>query len=469
VKIFRFAAVVPLLLFCSSASAQVGVFGTPLQIAPIATFDFGSPLFINRKDTVFHLTSDDGGGTSTRTSYGLGVDVGLPSLFSKDVGIAARILGVYSAGTFRSGFDSVITGYDVTAQEEAALAWDISPFIIRAGGWLSQRIKGKVFENGVDVTSDNTQSLKPHVGILAGVDWNLSPVTIELNSQLDLGEIENANIHALSMGIAVSLPLGSTRKADDTMLAHIQPAKRPAFTPARVRFLVNRSEIGRTVSLQRMELRVKEYEMIDSANIAPKVRQWISESYHLPHLAVACEIDREAGGELKLSKLERFSDARELWMGTLNPVRSSAVTHDTTIDLDRDTRWQTALASLSISEQNAIVAELREANSAFIARDTLVLPAVDTARGEPIVKKQFRFILSDRFDEIAGQTEALDLLLERMKSLLDPSAHITVHMNREHSANPKLTERVTQAIGKWDSVTFDRGLSNKQLVVVIEL
>jgi len=468
VKVFRFAAVVPLLLFCSAATAQTGVLRTPLQIAPIATFDFGSPLFINRKDTVFHLAPNDSG-TSTRTSYGLGLDVGLPSLFANDVGVAARVLGVYSAGTFQSELGSLITGYDVTAQAEASVLWVIAPFTIRVGGWLSQRIAGKVLENGVDVTSNNTQSVGTHEGILAGVRWNLSPIAIELNSHLDLDEVGNAGIHAVSAGIAVSVPLGGASKATDTMLAHIQPAKRPSFTPARVRFLVNSSELGRSVSLQRMELRVKEYEMIDSANIAPKVRQWISESYHLPHLAVACEIDREVGGELKLYRSDRFSEARELWMMGLNPVRSSPVTHDTTIDLDRNARWQTALASLSIHERNAIIAELREANSTFVARDTLVLPAVDTGSGEPIVKKQFRFILSDRFDEIAGQTEALDLLLERIKNLLEPTARVTLHQNKERLMNPKLKERVTLVIGKWDSVVFESGVTDKQIVVVIEL
>src|SRR5207253_3508266 len=108
----------------------------------------------------------------------------------------------------------------------------------------------------------------------------------------------------------------------------------------------------------------------------------------------------------------------------------------------------------------------------IISRDTLTLPAVDTARGETIVKKEFRFNLSGRYSEIPGQKEAMGLLIDRIHALADSSVRVTITEPRIKSATYRiLKSRVMMAIGSRakniDQHESSDAITN--LVVVIEL
>ena len=478
-RVLRFAAIVPLLLFIADARAQ-----RPIELAPVVSFEYGSPLFINHADNVFNLSA--GSGSAPATSYGLGAQVDLAHLLNEQWGAHARVLGVFTTGHFASDDGSItISGNDTKLQLEASLEWNPAALLARVGGWYSARVGGSVTP---DVP--NNRSPSNHSGALAAFGWRGGWIDPEINTHVDLmpGVLQFQN--RFSFGVAVAIPLqaaaspelspppsAATPVAGDRLnsgeaLAAAPPVAGAAIAPGRVRFLVNRSELEHDVQLQHVELRVKEYTMIDSPNVAPRVAQWVTESYHLPHLGIAVELDRDARGWLRLyDAADPMMDISLVQVGGGH----GAVTSDTSIVLDNDPHWQKAIANLNIHQTNAIVAELTQSTPAIqriTSLDTLILPPVDSSEGHTIVKKEFRFILSDRYNEFAQGREALDLLLDRIHELADSSVRVTIAEPRIKSPSYRILKaRVLNAIaGRAKKIDeHESSDATSKLIVVVEL
>lgn len=445
----RFVAVIPVLFLALDAFAQ-----GPVSISPMVSFDYGKPLFINRSGTLnpFGIAPT---GNSSAFSYGLGAELQMPEIFSRQIGLDGRIQYIYSTGSFI--FDAPkysISGIDRKLLFEANASWNFQPFQINIGPWFSQAISRSVYENdpnGVRIASgDTTASDKTHLGIAAGLAWKIPGLTIvpEINSHLDLTELRNAGANALSIGISLSYSPHSTVDSvpSEQGSERVETRSTPVV-PSRVRFLVDRSEIMRSVPLERVEMRVKQYSMVDSANTSPRVTQWVLESYHLPQIGVKCEVDRDAAGELTMMK-----DDQNLAEFSIPKAGTGALTFDTTFDLEEASVWRDALSKLNINESNTVIAQLQTFNSSGsqITQDTLILPPVDTNHiVRTIVKKQFRFFLTDRYSEFESGPAMLDLLVGRMKTLLDSNVLITISgpRNARSARHQELMKRLISGLG----------------------
>lgn len=451
------------------------------EISPRISFEYGSPLFISRAPGAFNHSLTPDTGNSACLSFGLGAEAGIGQI--GPIGLIGQIGGIYSTGSFTSitGGDS-ISGHDWKLDAEAIAEWSRSSLSLRAGPWVSARVSGTVFSRGVVATSSSTMSNPFHYGFSGGITWSFTefPLRPEVFSRVDLSELSTPGVDAFSIGISVAYPL--TPKPDLASTLAVAGQRRASSVAPRVRFLVNRSQVQREVPLERVELHVKEYAMVDSANATPRVSQWVVESYHLPQLSVVCEIAGGASGILTISK-----DSFRLMETAMSAFNRSGVGRDTT-DLSADRSFIEALGHLNIRERNRLVAEFRsegdsahDQSSTVVAWDTLVLPPVDTTRTiVTIEKKQFRFEFSLNSFSFDGGKATLDLLLDRMKSLLQAGMRVTVtkpaRANRREDAD--LMKRIDETLGNFANdveyrLSVDDRSSTKEnkgrVVVVLDL
>jgi hypothetical protein len=415
-----------ILFFPCFAKAQ-----NPVSISPLFSFDFGSPLFIDRTTGVLNPFGISPTGSSSDVAYGLGAEIAMPNVITRNFGLEGRLLGMYSSGRFT--FDAAnysVSGIDRTVQIEIAPTWSNEHLSARVGPWISQSISSDVYENdpnGNNVTPANAKAASTQLGLEAGLGFPISnfPIRPELNAHLDLTELSTAGVNALSVGISLSYIFGSS-SASTQPIENIAEVKPVPITPpivARVHFLVNGSEVHGNPPLERVETHVKQYEMVDSANASPRVTQWVEESFHLPHLSLACEFDRHAPSDLMLSNkgvrfMEKHFERDSVHVGGF----------DTTIDLETDDAWNDVLSHLNTTEDNYLIAELRFNNGLHSdAIDTLVLPPADTSRVVgTTVKRQARFVLSVHYHNVSGGGASLNLLLGKLRSLLDSNATVSV-------------------------------------------
>jgi hypothetical protein len=235
-----------------------------------------------------------------------------------------------------------------------------------------------------------------------------------------------------------------------------------------VQFLVNGSEANGNPPLERIETHVKQYAMVDSANVPPRVTQWVEESYHLPHLALLCEFDRHSAGYLMILK-----DSIRLMEKYFAGISNSDSAFDTTLDLEHDVAWNNVLSHLNTGESNRLIAELRTDREQLVPyNDTLVLPPVDTSRSVlAMVKKQTRFVFSDNFNAFEGGKESLDLLLGKMKALLDSNTSITIFQSEKTQSSFMQTEllnKLQDTLGKaWSGARRENSTEADDATVVL--
>ncbi len=451
-----------LLFFALSAKGQE----TP-AISPIITFDYGSPLFINRAAGVFNHSSVPDTGISSAFSYGLGMRgaIGL----SGPIGLLGRVSGIYSTGQFNSslGGGDTVSGHEWKLLAEALLDWKPSAISLRAGPWLSARIAGTILANHPGSFFASAQSPSIHYGLAAGLAWDIThfPIEPELTTHIDLTELSEAGAKAWSVGLSLAYKFGGEEHtlASPKMTQAKSWATPPV--PASVKFLVNGSPSQGSPPLERVETRIKEYRMIDSANAAPNVSQWIDESYHLPRLAISFTFRRGRGAYLML-----FKDSLRLLEKTFPGAADSLSRTDTLLDLDRDSAWQNILAHLNTGENNRLIAELLT-NSKTV-RDTLLLPPADTSRAvQTIVRREFRFELSDNYGRYKGGAQSLDLLLGRMKELMDSTNAIRIQEgigDRNPTGRAALETKLKATLGnRWKDVPRVPAVDGRQGLLVI--
>ncbi len=425
-SVIRPQLIILILFFPCFAKAQNSV-----SISPLLSVDFGSPLFINRTTGLLNPFGISPTGSSSDLSYGLGAEISMPGIISGNFGLDGRLLGMYSSGRFT--FDAAnysVSGIDRTLEVELGATWSNEHLNARVGPWILQSISSDVYENdpnGNNVTPANAKAASTQLGLVAGVGFQISnfPIRPELNAHLDLTELSTAGVNALSVGISLSYVFGSSPASTKTVpnTLEVKPIPTKPTVATRVHFLVNGSKVHGDPPLERVETHVKQYEMVDSANASPSVTQWVEESFHLPHLSLACEFDRRAPCDLILSnKGVRFIEKH------FERDSTNVNTFDTTIDLERDDAWNDVLSHLNTTEDNYLIAVLRFNSGLHSdAIDTLVLPPADTSRVVgTTVKRQARFVLSDHYHNVSGGGASLDLLLGKLRSLLDSNAAVSV-------------------------------------------
>ena len=455
---------IPLLIlfFALAANAQEAI-----TISPIVSFDFGSPLFINRSPGVLNSFSGTATGTSSSESYGVGAQISIPDLIGR-IGLVGQLEGVYNSGKFQfTSRPYTVSGIDRKLVLELGALWNVQPFAIRAGPWVSQSISRNVYENdpnGIQIASGNgIVSNATHVGLSAGIAWHIPsfPLQPELNSHLDLWELSQAGVNAWSVGISLTYHFGVNRASPTMLVSTRSEPERvetrstpvPIVITPRVRFLVNGSEANGNPPLERVETRVKEYAMVDSPNVAPRVTQWAEESYRLPHLSLLCRFNRRSAGYLMILK-----DSLRLMEKYFGGIAKNDGYSDTTINLEADDSWNTILNHLNTNESNRLIAELRTNREQLsLFSDTLLLPPVDTTRAvETSVKKEARFVLSDDYNNFAGGQTSLELLLDKIRSLRDSVTSITVIESPLLLNSPKhdaLVARIRDVLGTaWTGV-----------------
>ncbi len=445
------------LFFAVAANAQSGV-----SISPLVSFDFGSPLFINRAAGVLNPFGITPGGNSSGESYGVGEQISIPDLVG-DIGLVELLEGIYNSGKFTfTGQPYSVSGIDRKLLLELGALWNAKPFAISMGPWVSQSISRNIYENdpnGMQIASgDSIASKATHVGVLAGIAWKIPdfPLRPEINTHLDLTELSQAGVNAWSVGISVTYSFGGAGHAlAQPSLSQSEATPISPVTP-RVRFLVNGLEAHGNPPLERVETHVKEYAMVDSANVSPIVTQWVEESYHLPHLTLSCRFDRKSAGYLMILK-----DSLRLMEKYFEGNANSDSISDTLINLEKDVAWNTVLSHLNTGESNRLIAELRTNERRLSPlSDTLILPPVDTTRAvRTDIKNQFRFLLFDNYDSFAGGKESLDLLLGKIKVLLDSNASITIFESPEAPSSishSELLRRLHDTLGEaWASARHE--------------
>lgn len=454
-----------LLLFALSANAQ-----ETALISPIVSFDYGSPLFINRAAGAFNHSSIPDTGVSSSFSYGLGAEGAMGLIGS--IGLIGRMEGIYSTGIF-TGRDTV-SGHEWKLLAEALAEWKPSAISLRAGPWVSERLLSTISSN---VSAPSSASNPFHAGIAAGLSWAIPNFSLEpeIHTHLDFTELSQAGSNAWSIGLLLSYHLGENNRIEASALQASRPSShaphsslvtaQPSSLPPRVQFLVNGSAGDGMVPLERVETRFKDYTMVDSANTPPKVTQWIEESYHLPRLAVGCKFPQRNETSLRL-----FKDSFWLFEKTFKETANAIGEVDTVLDLDRDSAWQHVLALMNTGENNRLIAELR--TNSETARDTLILPPADTSRSlKTIVKQEFRFELSDNYSQYKGGRQSLNLLLGRMKELLDSTNTIRI-WERTSGQNPAghaaLEKKLEGVLGNRERERSASGEMNQGFIVILE-
>ncbi len=471
----RWLLSISLLFLALSANAQ-----EQFSISPLASFDIGSPLFINREQGVLNPFGIASNGNSSSESYGIGVQAAIPNLVGH-LGLMGQLQGIYNTGKFTfTAQPYAVSGIDRKLLLEVGALWDAQPFTIRAGPWLSQSISNDIYENdpvGNNITPSNAASAATHVGLSAGIAWKIPdfPLRPELNTHLDLTELSQAGVNAWSVGISVAYSLGDgvaqaparSQTSDSEHRAEARATPVASIIP-HVRFLVNGAEAIGNPPLERVETHVKQYAMIDSAHVAPRVTQWMQESYRLPHLALSCEFDRKSAGYLMILK-----DSIRLIEKYFEGISNADTASDTILDLEKDAAWNNVLSHLNTGESNRLIAELRiNRDQLFSYNDTLVFPPVDTSRAaKTVVKKQFRFVLSDHFSDIEGGQESLNLLFSKIKELLGSNTIITI-LEPSNSTDPTkhidLLQRLRDTLGDASAGAHHEENSQDATVVILE-
>ncbi len=440
-----------------------------VEFAPIASFDFGSPLFINRNPEVLNPFAATVNGTSASESYGLGIQLRMPSLFAPQLGMVSRVQGIYGTGYFN--FDNInysIRGSEAKLLLEAGLTWDVGILDIRACPWVSQAIVRSITEtNSFDsiITPSNAGSPNTHAGIFAGMAWNIPnfPLQPELGTHLDLSQLSLAGSKAWSFGISIAyVPSGSAPPivARDTVISYRtvldSNAASRSSEPLRILFLVN-GEIQRTPTIDRVETQMKEYQMVEAPNASPKFSQWIEDSYHLPHISLLCQESNSAEILVRDNGLLLFDTSLSNGANSL-PV----------LDLDHSPSWQRGLAQMKTTEMNQLVAEVR--SDAGIAFDTLLLPPADSANATTVMTRhQFRFELLRDFAHYAGGGDALTFLIDKMKSLLEENPAITICAESSFkTSNLPLANRLERSFGTaWSGIEIQDSSNAPDYVTVV--
>jgi hypothetical protein len=459
------------LFFALATNAQQSV-----SISPLASFDFGSPLFINRAAGVLNPFGIAPNGSSSNESYGIGAHVAIPDFVGR-IGLVGQLEGVYNTGEFTFASQAyTVSGIDRKLLLEIGALWDVQSFAIRAGPWVSQSISRNVYENapnGIQIASgDSIASNKTHFGVSAGIALHIAdfPFQPEINTHLDLTELSEAGVNAWSVGISLTYNFEKNQVSIQPESERLETRSTPvvpAIIP-RVRFLVNGSEANANPPIERIETRVKQYAMVDSPNVPPRVTQWVEESYHLPHLALSCEFDRHSAGYLMILK-DSLRLMEKYFEGSSNADASS----DTILDLEKDVAWNAVLSHLNTGESNRLIAELRtNREQLFSYNDTLVLPPADTSRSVlATVKKQTRFVLSDNFSAIEGGQESLDLLLGKMRELLDSNTSVTILQSQKNQSpvtHTELLDKLEDTLGKaWSGAHVENSPEAETTTVVL--
>ncbi|HWF44338.1 MAG TPA: hypothetical protein VG537_06830 [Candidatus Kapabacteria bacterium] len=539
----RYLLALPILFFALAVYGQRAA-----SVAPFVSFDFGSPLFINRAPGALNRFFSVDTGTSSCFSYGFGAEAAIGQI--GPIGFIGGMEGIYSTGKF-TGRDT-IAGQEWKLNAEAEIEWKPSAISIRGGPWVSARLSGTVWDRGADVTSSSTLSSPVHYGIVAGLAWQIAngPLRSELNAHLDLTELPNAGVNAYSFGISLAYSIGNVAASDDveqvsTRSNPTQPERVETHPTTRVQFLVDGIRPLIDLSLQRAEIKEKQFTLLrpgfslgsahflskeeathfsyaslankaadsiqaDLLNIvayrlaenptallylssnasersiltsyfdsvwqivpsrlifsieedksgtievfspdpnitAPLVTQWVLQSFHLPHLAISSEIGRDAKGTLTLKRdgmvLVRYSD---LHAHAIAPFeKASVLNFDTTIDLDHDRRWQEGISKLNATDTNRIIAELLQQDHdgyASFVYDTLLLPSLNYAKKpEMFVQSRYRFSFFEGARKNPDEDKNIDLLLDRMMSVIEPGTRVTLIASKaESSLAPTYLER----------------------------
>jgi hypothetical protein len=376
--------------------------------------------------------------------------------------------GIYTTGIF-TGRDT-ISGHEWKLLAEALFDWKPTAIALRAGPWISERLSGTIFDNQPSSFVGSAQSPSFHYGMAAGIAWKIKkfPIEPELNTHLDLTELSQAGANAWSVGFSLVYHLGGNNHIEappfQTSLPSSVIPQHPSI-PVRVQFLVNGKGSNGNPPLERVETRVKEYRMVNAPNTSPKVTQWIEESYHLPQLALSSEFPRRSGADLVL-----FKDSVRLFEKIFPGIAESGSKIDTVVDLDRDSAWQHVLALMNTGENNQLIAELRTGSETV--RDTLILPPADTSRAaKTIVKHEFRFELSDNYGRYKGGAQSLDLLLDRMKELLDSTNTIRIEegVNEQNlAAHAALEKKIAHVLGNREIERAASADAREGFVVIME-
>jgi hypothetical protein len=108
----RYLLALPILFFALAVYGQ-----RVASVAPFVSFDFGSPLFINRAPGVLDRFSSVDTGTSSAFSYGFGAEALLGSI--GPIALIGRMEGIYSTGKF-TGRDT-ISGQEWKLNAEAEI------------------------------------------------------------------------------------------------------------------------------------------------------------------------------------------------------------------------------------------------------------------------------------------------------------------------------------------------------------
>ncbi len=461
----------PLLFFALAARAQ-------LAVSPVASFDFGSPLFINRAPGVLNPFSATATATSSISeSYGVGAEFLIPGLLAAPIGLMGRIAGVYTTGHFDASNFSV-TGSEAKLLLEAGANWNLAQLSISAGPWISQAIVRNISETntaGTNITPPDSASAATHAGLFAGIAWDLPDFSIrpEITTHIDLTPNLDAGSNAWSIGLSLTYsPRTRERRSIDTEIingtASINPPSsvvplptlfppKPTSVRPSVHFLVNGSEARGNPPLEREEVHVTEYTMVDAPNASPKVTQWIDKSYHLPHLSIM--ISSARGGSLEVWSADERLFSRLLPADSAEPIQA--------VNLDEDSSWPNGLVRLRSNDTNRLVAELRAGSS--LARDTLVFPPADSASATSVIAKyESRFLLSGNYARYSGGGRVLELLLQRMQSLLVLNPKISISANPKAAAAP-LMNRLRSALGNaWPSAHSSESSEGAYISVVFE-
>jgi hypothetical protein len=378
-------------LFSGSLRAQ--------EIAPLASFEFGSPIFFNRDAGVLNQFGGDSAGTSSCYSYGIGADLRWPKLIG-DFGLASNVQFIYSTGRFDfTQVGASVTGVDRKLSLEMTALRSIGDFGVRAGGWASWSLHSNVFEHdsaGNNITPAAPASARFHAGLALGGDYQFGDLRASLFGNYDL--TANAGVHGLTAGISLAYVLTSSEHLID---------EKPEAQPVAVRqnlstvaFTVNDTPHYHNVPVQKVERHIHEYSMRSDMQTASQkdsiyYREWIEESYHLPHI------------RLRVTTKETsyiIVTANEALLNRFQVRRDSSLTIND-------------LSALDIHKTNQIVARVENGS----ATDTLILPEISSDTLPAIASNnEFRLLLSDK------DSTGFNTLLERMTALLPTVKEIIV-------------------------------------------
>lgn len=319
--------------------------------------------------------------------------------------------------------------------------WSSERYCVSFGPWLSSRLNANISEHdssGNNITASDSASSPWHGGIVAGASYTFTslPIRTEFKATYDLTVPSSVNRFGVGISLAYLL-------ANNLISQHSETPAEPQIAHSispRVRFLVNRSLLMRTVPLERVETHVREFR---AGRAGLTSVQSIVESYHLPHLAIVAEL---GGGDSCI--LSIINDHVEVFKSEDRAVPGRGLAIDT-IDLDADPAFQRALASLSIHQQHTLIAQIRSAYGNGFSEDSLVIPLVDTARlSSTIVRNQLRFVFP-----IVSSVELRDSLLAQLYASMElpgkNKEHVTVlqPVTSASTAKEDLLVRISNALG----------------------